>query len=50
MDCFGYEKGNIRVMEVGRRRGREGERESEEGREIIFVEQPVFFRMTKRKI
>lgn len=50
MDCFGSEKGNIKVLEVEREMGWEGERVGKEGREIIFAEQPVFFRMTKRKL
>lgn len=51
MSCFGPEKGNLKRMEIGRERGeRDKEWERKEGREIIFAEQPVFSRMTERKI
>lgn len=51
MNCFGSEKGNLKCMEIGRQRGeRDKEWERKEGREIIFAEQPVFSRTTKRKI
>lgn len=51
MSSFGSEKGNLKRMEIGRERGERGkEWERKEGREIIFAEQPVFSRTTKRKI
>lgn len=51
MSCFGSEKGNLQRVEIERDRGERGkEWERKEGREIIFAEQPVFSRTTKRKI
>lgn len=52
MNCFGSEKGNLKIMELekGVRGTKNGRGREEERREIIFAEQPLFFRMTKRKI
>lgn len=51
MSCFGPEKGNLKLMEIGRERGeRDKEWERKEGRESIFADQPVFSRTTERKI
>lgn len=62
MSCFGSEKGNLKHMGIERERGernKEGRKEGgkeerregrKEGGRLFLLEQPVFFRMTKRKI
>lgn len=51
MNCLGSEKGNLKLMEIEReRRERDTEWGRKRGKEIIFAEQPVFFRMAKRRI
>lgn len=50
MSCLGSEKGNLKLMEIERERNeRDKEWERKKGK-IIFAEQPVFFRMTKKNI